>query len=92
VTEKLVRLCRQFFGDPKIDLLDKNSKTAVNAFITGSSPALVLGLVKSKSDADSKDLVAVDLNTTAIPDFALYFVRSKIQEDIKESNFNEHVT
>jgi len=92
MTERLVKLCRQFFGEPKIDIIDKISKSAVNAFITGSSPALVLGLVKSKSDADYKDLLAVDLNTTAIPEKALYFVRSKLPEDIKESNFNENVT
>jgi len=51
MTQKIIGLCKQFFGEPKLELQDKNSKSAVNAFITGSSPACVLGLVKSKSDA-----------------------------------------
>lgn len=42
----------------------------MNAFITGNSPALVLGLKNSKSDEDH-NIVAVDLNTTAIPEKAL---------------------
>jgi len=42
----------------------------MNAFITGNSPALVLGLKNSKSDEDT-NIVAVDLNTTAIPEKAL---------------------
>jgi len=69
MTEKLVTLCRQFFGDKRIDA-DKTCKTAMNAFITGNSPALVLGLKNSKSDEDT-NIVAVDLNTTAIPEKAL---------------------
>jgi len=36
--------------------------------------------------------VVIDLNTHAIPEFALYFVRSKTPEEIRDSNFNEHVT
>jgi hypothetical protein len=51
----------------------------------------VLGLKVSKSDED-KNIIAVDLNTQAIPEMALYFVRSKTQEDITANNFSEHVT
>lgn len=34
----------------------------------------------------------VDLEHQAIPEKALYFVRSKVPEDITSNNFNEHVT
>jgi len=36
--------------------------------------------------------VVIDLNTHAIPEFALYFVRSKTPEEIRDANFSEHVT
>jgi methionyl-tRNA synthetase len=90
MTEKLVTLCRQFFGDKKIDV-EKSGKTAMNAFLTGSNAALILGLKQSKTD-DEKSITVVDLNTQAIPDKALYFVRSKTPEDITSNNFHEHVT
>jgi hypothetical protein len=82
------------FGLPdiiRIQITDKESKSAITSFVIGTSQAIVLGLEKNKAD-DSFELRAIDINNKKIPEKALYFVRSKLPEDITDNNFNEHVT